>query len=180
MNNTAIIVTGLPASGKSSVARVLAASLNLALFDKDDFLERLYETNDVTDWDIRKRLSRRSDLDFQTAATLVNTAVLVSHWRPRNGSAESGTPTNWLSDSFDNLVEVFCDCPVQIATQRFLARERHPGHMDAQRDPIHLAGKMLSMSRGYPLGLGPVVQVNTKAEVNIGHLLIQLAPHIQA
>lgn len=177
MNNTAIIVTGLPASGKSSVAHALAASLNIALFDKDDFLERLYEMNDVPDWDARKRLSRKSDIDFQAAAAGVSSAVLVSHWRPRTGSEVSGTATDWLKGSFDNVIEVFCRCPADVATQRFLTRKRHPGHMDTQRDPKQLAQNMLSMAGGYPLGVGPVVEVNTEVDVNIQNLLMQLAPY---
>ncbi len=175
MGRTAIIVTGLPASGKTSVARALAASLNIALFDKDDFLERLYEEHKISNWDARKRLSRKSDQDFQISATQAGTSILVSHWRPNNAATDSGTPTDWVKTAFENVVEVFCECRPTIATQRFLARQRHPGHLDSQRDPAQLAQQMLSLSDGYPLRLGPVVQVNTEHAVNIENVLTRLA-----
>jgi dephospho-CoA kinase len=53
-----VIVTGLPASGKATVARVVANALSFDLIDKDDFLEGLYELNDVSTWEDRKSLSR--------------------------------------------------------------------------------------------------------------------------
>ena len=38
-----VIVSGLPASGKSTLSRGLAAALSLALIDKDVILEGLFE-----------------------------------------------------------------------------------------------------------------------------------------
>jgi cytidylate kinase len=175
VGHIAIIISGLPASGKTSVARALAAKLNIQLFDKDDFLERLYDQHGVSDWNSRKRLSRQSDKDFQIAAVQANTAVLVSHWRPNNTSAITGTPTEWVAKTFETVIEIYCECTPAMATQRFLARQRHPGHLDSQRDPGQLAQQMLSLSDGYPLGLGPVVQVNTERKVNFENLLEQLA-----
>ena len=37
-----IIVTGLPASGKSTIGRAVAAALNLPLLDKHEILEGLF------------------------------------------------------------------------------------------------------------------------------------------
>lgn len=175
MGHIAIIISGLPASGKTSVARALATTLNIQLFDKDDFLERLYDQHGVSDWNSRKRLSRQSDKDFQIAAAQANTAVLVSHWRPNNTSAITGTPTDWVAETFETVIEIYCECTPAIATRRFLARQRHPGHLDSQRDPGQLAQRMLSLSDGYPLGLGPVLQINTERKVNFEDLLQELA-----
>lgn len=175
MDDIAIIVSGLPASGKTTVARALANALNIALFDKDDFLERLYDQHEISDWTARKRLSRQSDTEFQTAATQAKAAILVSHWRPNNALTDTGTPTDWLPAAFENIIEVFCDCPPTRATERFLLRQRHPGHLDGQRDPTTLAQQMRSLSDGYPLGIGPVVRINTEKKVSIKHLLARLA-----
>lgn len=177
MNTPTIIVTGLPASGKSSVARALATSLNVALFDKDDFLERLYDKHGVPDWATRKLLSRKSDKDFRAAAVQADGPVLVSHWRPRNATAETGTPTEWLKAAFHHIIEVYCNCPGQVAADRFLARKRHPGHMDAQRGPADIIEAMQLLSGGFPLGLGPIIEVNTEIDINVESVLLSLTQY---
>ena len=39
-----VIVTGLPASGKSTLGRAVAAALGLPMLDKDDILEALFDS----------------------------------------------------------------------------------------------------------------------------------------
>jgi shikimate kinase len=39
-----VVVSGLPGSGKTTLGRRLAQALNLPLIDKDDILDRLFET----------------------------------------------------------------------------------------------------------------------------------------
>lgn len=162
----AVIVTGLPASGKTTVAREIAKRLGFELFDKDDFLEDLYEREGVSSWDHRKNLSRLSDVAFQDAARKSGSAVLVSHWRPLRGTVESGTPSDWLLGEFEPLVEVCCLCPPEETLRRFRLRTRHPGHLDKQRDTKELAERFASWSKFYPLRVGRLLEVQTDTEVN--------------
>ena len=168
---TGIVVTGLPASGKTSVARAVASELGFAFFDKDDFLEDLYDKHPVKTWEDRKRLSRKSDNLFQEAVQQHGSAVLVSHWRPAGAQGESGTPTDWLLTAYDQLIEVCCLCPPQIAFERFIARNRHPGHFDKQRDPEELANRLKTWQHHYPLNIGILVQVRTDGEVDVNSLV---------
>ena len=39
-----VVVSGLPASGKSTLSRRLATALSLPMLDKDDILEGLFES----------------------------------------------------------------------------------------------------------------------------------------
>lgn len=149
----------------------------MVFLDKDDFLERLYDDQDISGWNARKLLSRKSDKHFQSAAEQADKAVLVSHWRPNNAFTKSGTPSEWMPKAFENIVEMYCECSSTIATQRFLARQRHPGHLDDQRDPEQLAQQIRSFSAGYPLRLGPVIRVNTESKVDIKNVLAQLSPY---
>ncbi|MEO0370926.1 MAG: AAA family ATPase [Pseudomonadota bacterium] len=162
-----IIVTGLPASGKTTVARELATKLGFVFLDKDDFLEDLYDSRGVTSWEHRKTLSRESDLIFMSAARRQGNVVLVSHWRPLGQSGESGTPTEWLSDTYDRLIEVTCLCPVETAIARFTKRARHPGHMDAQRDADELATRFAAWAKLFPIGLGIQIEVATDRAVDM-------------
>ncbi|MDE4063909.1 AAA family ATPase [Phaeobacter gallaeciensis] len=52
-----VIVTGLPASGKTTIAREISKCLGFVFLDKDDFLEELYERHGVLSWEDRKNLA---------------------------------------------------------------------------------------------------------------------------
>lgn len=69
MNPLFVLISGLPGSGKTTLARLLAPTLNLSLIDKDEILERLFEAKGIGDPAWRRKLSRESD------------AILVSLWR---------------------------------------------------------------------------------------------------
>ncbi len=161
-----VVVTGLPASGKTTIARIIANALAFDLIDKDDFLEGLYKLNDVRTWEDRKNLSRQSDVLFQDAGKKLGSAVLVSHWKPLAEDGDSGTSTDWLMEAYASLIEVYCSCPSDIALDRFLARKRHPSHFDKQRDPTELAQQLRSLESGYPIGIGSVLEVRTDIKVN--------------
>ncbi|MEM6588104.1 MAG: AAA family ATPase [Pseudomonadota bacterium] len=165
-----VVVSGLPASGKTTVARELADRLHLNFLDKDDFLEDLYERHGVSSWDHRQRLSRESDVAFRNAATRLGSAVLVSHWRSRESEAESGTPIEWLDDEYDILIEVYCHCSADIAFERFTARKRHPGHFDEMRNPEDLKARLDALANDFPLGLAAMLRVQTYGDVDLDTL----------
>lgn len=76
-----MVLSGLPCSGKSTLARRLSPALRLPLIDKDAILERLFESRGVGDAAWRRRLSRESDGLFEAEAKASGGAVLVSFWR---------------------------------------------------------------------------------------------------
>src|SRR5437762_2532008 len=53
-----VVVTGAPGSGKTTVARALAAELKLPLLAKDDVKEPLFDTLGVGDRDWSRKLGR--------------------------------------------------------------------------------------------------------------------------
>ncbi|MEM7122208.1 MAG: AAA family ATPase [Pseudomonadota bacterium] len=179
MATLAIVMSGLPASGKTTLGRAIAEALDLPCLDKDDFLERLYETEGTGDRVHRRRLSRRSDKAFQDAAETLDTAVLISHWRPRGGPDDTGTPTAWLGKTFDTIVEVCCVCSPELAARRFVARQRHPGHLDAARGHDGTLARMRSLAPGYPLRIGHLVEVTADGKSDwpsmIEHIKARLA-----
>jgi AAA domain len=128
-----VVISGIPGSGKSTLARRLAPALGLPLLDKDTILERLFEFKGVGDLAWRRALSRESDLLLRDEAAASNGAVLVSHWHLPGMAADSGTPTNWLAELPGEIVNVHCECDAEVATERFLRRNRHVGHLDNRR-----------------------------------------------
>ena len=157
------VISGLPGSGKSTVGRLLAASLGADLFDKDVYLEGLFDLRGIGDADWRQQLSRESDRNFERDASTSHFAVLVSHWRPRGTKASSGTPCDWIAETFERTFELHCDCPVEVAAARFRARQRHPGHLDAARGAAEIETWLQACARDLPLGIGQLLRIDTTA-----------------
>lgn len=162
-----VVVSGLPASGKSTVGAYLSTGLSLPLLDKDAVLEALFDSLGCEDRDQRERLSRASDEVLLRLARESTAAVVVNWW---NQDSAPGR----LAEAADSLVEVFCDCPLDVAADRFEVRERHPGHLDrtmttAEREP---GRRLLRDTYRGPLGLGgPLVTVDTSRPVDAEGLL---------
>ncbi|WP_165821253.1 AAA family ATPase [Nocardioides gansuensis] len=123
-----IVVSGLAASGKTTVSKVLSLGLCMPLIDKDEILEALFDSLGCEDREQRYRLSRASDEVLHRIAASANTAVVVNWWNHDSAPAR-------LREISDSQVEVFCECPVELAAARFASRERHSGHLDHLRTP---------------------------------------------
>lgn len=165
------MLSGLPASGKTTLGRPLSVALGLPLLDKDDILNSLLESLGASTVDERNRLSRASDFVLQTLARVAQGAVVTSFWRQESLSRTAGTPTHWLSEVPDTtVVEVFCQCPPSVAAERFAARHRHPGHFDGRHSAAELRQQFEQFSAAGPLGIGPLIQVDTTLDVDIDGL----------
>lgn len=169
-----IVVTGLPGSGKTTIGKKVAQGLTISFLDKDDYLEVLYEERGIGDSQWRQALSRESDQLFQQAATQQKTAVLVSHWRPPNLETQSGTPTRWLTQSFDRIVELYCVCPAEVAAQRFINRQRHAGHLDHLKSHDQVLTWMQDYANHLPLSLGEMVRVDMAENFSMSDLIEEL------
>ncbi|MFZ3498689.1 AAA family ATPase [Streptomyces sp. 5.8] len=173
--NSFVILTGLPASGKSTVARGLAAELDLPVIDKDVILESLYDSLGVGDHTWRHRLSRAADDILFALAADAGRGVLVNWWH-------RDTSPGRLHRLGAHLVEVFCDCHTTLVAERFRTRKRHPGHLDQDLTPAQLHDRVSAWaSHPGPLGLGgPVRTVDTSRQVDIsalaGEIRVLLSP----
>jgi hypothetical protein len=169
-----VIVSGLPASGKSTVGHVIAYGLGVPLLDKDVVLESLFERTTPTDAQGRNDLSRLADEAFRAQALGAADGVLVSWWRHSRSAAESGTPTQWLTSLSGAIVEVHCLCAPLVAAKRFVARIRHSGHFDGRRSLAELLVQFNEHAVHGPLGIGSLVQIRTDEAVNKSALLSQV------
>jgi shikimate kinase len=165
-----ILVSGLPASGKTTLAAALARALALPLFDKDAFLESLFAERPPSTPAERAELSRLADLALQQAVERSNGAVVASWWRHPRAGGESGTPVAWLERVSSQWVEVYCRCPPHVAVGRFLGRTRHPGHFDRRSSYDELLERFEKSTRLGPLGVGQLVEVDTSEIVDIDAL----------
>jgi hypothetical protein len=173
-----IVISGLPASGKTTLGYRLAHILGLPLLDKDEILEALFDSLGVGDAQWRNRLSRTADVVLQRLAGQTSGAVLASFWRHPQVTGESGTPTGWLPTLPGKVVEVHCVCAPAIAAARFSTRKRHDGHLDRDKGRDELVADFARLAALGPLGLGPLVEVDTGREVDFDGVLRQVEEHL--
>ena len=152
---TFVVVSGLPGAGKTTLGRPLAAALDVPLLAKDTVKEALFDGLGTGDRAWSQRLGAASmEIVFALAAEAPR-AVLESFWR-RPQALER------LRGLGHPLLEVHCACPAEVATARYHGRVRHPGHDGVGDDEI--AGWAAEAG---PLGLGPVLEVDTTGPVDV-------------
>jgi predicted kinase len=157
-----VVVSGLAASGKTSLAEPLAQALGIPLISKDAIKEGLFEAVGYGGMTWSKTLSRAADAAMVRIAQDLEAAVLDNFWYAE-------TVDELLAPLPRPIVEVFCRCDPEVAYERFRSRTRHRGHADQERDPDALRAPFFSRVKKLPLRtLGPVVEVNTERPVDVG------------
>ena len=130
-----VVVSGLPASGKTMLARWLAAELRLPLMSRDDIKEQLFDCLGWSDREWSKRLGGVSwDLLYwfiETQLTAGQSCVVESNF----SQVADSERINAFVDRFSvRLVQIHCHADGSVLVERYLARvtsgERHPGHVD--------------------------------------------------
>jgi predicted kinase len=156
-----VLVGGPPASGKSSLAAPLAVELGLPLIAKDAIKEALMDVLGLpASVEESRKLGRAAVVAMLTVARTSPGAVLDSTWYPYTLAVLRGLR--------GPLIEVRCVVPDEVARRRYAerARHRHAGHLDADRQEEELWDPVLRR----PLGLGPLIEVDTSREVPIAEL----------
>jgi glucokinase len=171
MRKPFVVISGLPGSGKTTLGRRLAFLLNLPLIDKDDILDRLFESKGVGDAAWRRTLSRESDVILQDEATNSKGAILTSFWRLRGMPSDSGTPTEWLRAPSHHVINVHCACDLDVAATRFLQRRRHPGHLDGESSSAEVLVSLRKLTQLPPLDIGQRIDVDTSQEPNLTNIV---------
>ncbi|GAA1993906.1 AAA family ATPase [Catenulispora subtropica] len=169
--NAFVVVSGLPASGKSTLARSLAHELGLPHLDKDGILEALYDSLGVGDHAWRNRLSRAADQVLFTIAADAGRAVLDNWWH-------HDTAPEKFQGLDAQLIEVFCRCDVALAARRFQNRVRHPGHLDPDLTPAQLDERIAKIRTTFPGPLrlgGPLITVDTTGTVDTSELAAKIS-----
>lgn len=131
-----ILVGGAPGSGKTVLARRLAADLTLPLWTKDFVKETLSDGLGVRGLEASKALGRPTFAVFY--------AVLAELLRGRISLIAEANYRRALSVvelrplvAMARTVQIFCEAPPEICVQRVIERldrgERHPIHADRER-----------------------------------------------
>jgi predicted kinase len=130
------LVTGLPATGKTTLARALAHALAAPLLSKDGIKEPLFDTLGAADRAASRRLS---DASFAVLFALADeflarpgAVVIEGNFRP--GEHEPALRALLARHAPVSCTQVLCRIPEPLRQQRLAARAadaaRHPGHRD--------------------------------------------------
>jgi predicted kinase len=130
-----LVITGLPASGKTTLARQLARRYRVALLTKDVFKESLFDALGAGDAAHSRRLSDISyEILFNVAGEVASAeADFILEGNFRRGEHEARMKA--FTDA--RIAQVFCAVDEPTRYARLAARRedqsRHSGHRDAQR-----------------------------------------------
>jgi predicted kinase len=159
-----VLIGGLPGSGKSTLAVTLAAELELPLLAKDEIKEALMDAlGEPPTVAESQRLGRAAVLVMLRVARRCPGAVLDSTW--------FGYTEPLVLELPGRVVEIRCQVPVAVARERYKVRiaDRHSGHLDERRSEDELWGEPAE-----PLGVGPLIMVDTSGPVDISALVIAI------
>jgi predicted kinase len=117
-----VLVTGLPGSGKSTLAPPLAAMLGMPMLARDSIKEALWDALGAGDLVWSRKLGAASAEVFWRLAGETRGAVLDNFFHRAF--------THRIEALAGPIVEVHCDCPPDLARERYLSRRRHPCHFD--------------------------------------------------
>jgi predicted kinase len=164
-NPTLILVTGLPCTGKSALARKLAARLDLPLLGKDLIKEALF---DSLGWGNRawsKRLGVASVtvlfaiIESELAAG--RSCIVESNFHPEH---DAPRVRELQRRHAAGVVQLLCVTDGEVLVERHQARarsgRRHPGHLERQL--VHELRPALLRGRLDPLDVGgELIEVDT-------------------
>jgi predicted kinase len=165
-----VVVTGPPASGKTTLARELAVELRLPLLAKDDVKEQLFDSLGTGDRAWSRALgSAAFEVLFRVSSELLRSGtahLLEGNFGPESEASLRGLPPH-------RPLQILCTAPRDVLLQRFGERAsggaRHIGHLD---EAIHAEVAAGLRDRRWPalqLGGEPIV-VDTTAPPDVGRL----------
>jgi glucokinase len=169
----ALLVNGVPASGKSTVARAVSQAEGWPLFTLDTVKEALFAHLGAGDRGYNRLLGKAS---YQAIFAVLadspqNTVAVIDAWF---GFQPPEVLTGHLARAgIAQTAEIWCHAPGRVVGERYRARlaERHAGHLGESYVPELVA--LADSAR--PLGRFPVHDIDTTRRLDLASLRRWLA-----
>jgi predicted kinase len=157
-----VVVSGLPGSGKTTIAEPVATALGLPLLARDSIKESLWDALGAGDLAWSRRLGGASAEVFWRLAAELREAVLDNFFHRAFAHRLEALP--------GTIVEVHCSCPAKVALERYQSRRRHPCHFDLSYG-VDMFDQWTRTDSG-PLALGgPLLELDTTCPVDVAEVV---------
>jgi predicted kinase len=177
-----LLVSGAPASGKSTLARALAQIFDYPLLSKDTIKESLFDslgahlTRNLDAPEFSRMLSRAAMEVLWSLAPGCPQVILEANFRPRSDHERER-----IAALQGRKLEIYCHCTLQEAARRFRERATKADQHHAHSMKVISAELLEEFDR--PIGLCPVIDVNTERPVNpqeVANRIRQYWPKVSA
>ncbi|CAI0832198.1 AAA family ATPase [Serratia quinivorans] len=174
-DKTVILVNGIPASGKSTLARALAQHFALPYLSLDGIKEPFMAQLDNVDRELNRRLGYAA---YQAIWSMVAQApqrciYVIDAWY---GFQPRELLRQYLREAgVTQVLEVWNQISAKLAAERYAARlgQRSAGHPGAE----YLPELRALAERAMPMAIGPVIRVDQAQPLEIDRLVDWLIQH---
>jgi predicted kinase len=163
-----VVVTGMPAAGKTTIAEALSRDLGLPLVSRDKIKERLYDTLGVGDLEWSGRLGGAAfALLFDCARLMIES----EHSVMLEANFFRGTEQEFSALPSHRAIQIHCEAPLDVLIARYAGRPRHQGHHDAEKlkelparfqsgahEPLDLPGDLIAVDTSHRVDLDAIVK----------------------
>ncbi len=165
MKSTVIVITGLPATGKTTLGIQLATHFKVPFLSKDVIKELIFDHLGVEDREFSKKTGRAAyAILYEVADQLMRSGssfIIESNFKPAFDNATFSAIKEKYAPEF---IQVLCWANGEVLLERFAARaesgDRHPGHVDSGN--LDEFSSSLLQGRSEPLDIdGKLIEVDT-------------------
>lgn len=165
MEDVVVVVTGIPGSGKTTLANALSVQMGWPLISKDVVKEALFDALGTGDLQWSQRLGRAGHLVMYSLAATIPRVILEAHFQ--RGLAEPE-----LLALNRRMVQVYCRCPIDVAAERYRRRiddpNRHAGHLPEHQSDEVIERWMKDAPAPLDLPDALLIEIDTTVPVDIG------------
>lgn len=160
-----LLVSGSPASGKSTLARALARIFRYPILSKDTIKESLFNslgahlTGSLDAPELSRLLSRAAMDALWPLAAGCPQVILEANFRPRSDQERER-----FTALEGRKLEVYCHCTLEEASRRFRERALRTDHHPAHSMKVMSVALLEEYDRS--VGLCPVIDVDTERPVD--------------
>ena len=172
-----IIINGLPATGKTTLARPLSEKLEIPLIAKDTIKEFLFNTLGTKDRSWSRTLGKVSnDFIYELTDILLADGQSLMIENAFEKSFAKQKLERIIDRHKPKVVELYCHSDSSVRRQRFVNRNesgsRHKGHADYE-NYLHET-EIEPVEKYAPLALGYTIKIDTTYEMNLEQIIASI------